>query len=914
MEKKTSLDKLIGNVKQYHTKRLLPPDDFIGYFNKTLEELQITNKIDTNIFKQDLIKYLKVIDWFGDIGRLIAISLFDKGLKIDIFQSEGDKLQYGVNTQDFTNYIITGYLDKRHKEYFHTPVPSLNCNGGVKPNNMKGDWHMATHDGGIKTPIETIVSVLIEFERSYVKQLEKEGSLPELTRIREIFNNAELDNHKDLTALQVLDEITYLYIQQYELSSILKYFRRNDMESLSPNIDKIFELYSDDKDKRVRKMMGLIKILDPNTIHVTSKRAKNIKSKLTATENDIITEITQDSKDTIHDAAAVSDTKKELSTVSGEHQALMIAGEPEVTHVANTAEIPPSVEDILEKYCEEKISDDLYKVIEDYFIMKKGSRFILKKFMGIKVTGKGDDAVETEEYKEVSQKPFFVVARTQHLEEDTQGVRLASIGDIINNTYEAFSLGDLGNSSFVKRLNNKGYKVKNKKLAEDYINILEEVTDKQVFISNNVGWVNHNGLFGFVLPTGKGIGITGLEYSGKNPNIKNAISRGGNLNKWLSIFDVFNLDKAHPRLQFLLFSSLLPLFAEYYPLFSGITINIGPDDSEEKKSSNGKSIMLRLLLSVQGNSTESSSSWFGNWKINLQGLEKSLYTCVGSYHDDTSIRDDDFTDKVIENSIYSISTGKARTTSVKEGKDRRTVLFSSGESEILGHNAKDGAYARFINVGIKRSDYGSDKTKEIVDHIERISKEHYGFVYPVAIRIMLENKEAIFEEIDIYQNQLLETYKHDLAVRLAKQYALIAVCGNIFIESLKMLSKGKYNFDNIDSFEVAREMFIVHDEKLQRMDAAKKEQPSNLLQSILDNFEENSQSELFDGSEKVGFIKDGHYHILAGKIKNYLPSGMTKQAFTKEMNKLGRLIEKSKAITQNKKTERYDVFRKIDER
>ncbi len=384
---------------------------------------------------------------------------------------------------------------------------------------------------------------------------------------------------------------------------------------------------------------------------------------------------------------------------------------------------------------------------------------------------------------------------------------MAAIKDGEFDSHIQLTMSEVSSGKLKTVLRNRGILIDAPKDNVDYIDTLSVETKQQIFLSDNVGWKDFSGQFGFVLPNAKGVGITGLEYSGHNPQLVRAISQGGSQQEWLSMFNIFKLEEAHPRLQFLLFSSLMPLFAEYYPLFSGITINIGPDETEEKNSSNGKSVMLRLLLSTQGDSSELSSSWFGNWKVTLEGLEKSLYTCIGSYHDDTSIKHQSINDKIIEDIIYSVSTGKSAETATKAARERRTVLFSSGESDILGSESKDGAYVRFINIGIKRSDYGQGDTKIIVDEIEKTTKSNYGFIYPIAIRIMLENKDKILSDIDKFKKDLEDIAQHNLAPRLAKQYATIAVCGAIYINAMKILTKDKDMWNDINPFEVSKEMY-----------------------------------------------------------------------------------------------------------
>ena len=896
MGKTQPLAKLLSSTRQYQTKALLELKEFISIFNDSLNELQITNKIDSSVLEKEIHSYLEITNWFKYVSEKITKTFFEWNLPINMIDKEGTKAQYKSNSDEYVNLFILEYIGKQHKKYFNTPMPELRSNHGIKIDGSIEPWHTIVHENGITIIIETVASAMIEYQRSYVDQLISDGLLPELSRIQKLFSSVEYTNTSEPAMIQVLESCTELYLKQYQISAVLLPFHQGNHKAISANIDKIYELYSPGKDQMVRKAAEMIKVLGLNNTDPSN--------------HDKITEITNKSENKDKTTAKTPTLQQsEVSSVLSKPQTLKVTKEPVKEVESEIVQEPASIEALIKQYSEKKISDLEYQVVADFYIKKEHDTYSLYK----KIVGKKDKI----DYKLVSKKPFFVIAKTHHIEDEINGVRIASIDEIQNDKFQSYDLGAIEGAPFKKELNNKGYKVADIKMVTEYIHLLEDKPDiPLVTISNKVGWIDDERGFGFVLPKGRGIGIEGLEYSGENSNLKNAINHGGDLQEWLSIFDVFKMEEAHPRLQFLLFSSLMPLFAEYYPLFGGITINIGPDDSEEKKSSNGKSVMLRLLLSIQGNSTESSSSWFGNWKMNLQGLEKSLYTCVGSYHDDTSIKDSDMTDKDIEDIIYSISTAKSRETSVKDGRDRRTILFSSGESDILGHGAKDGAYARFINIGIKRTDYGSGNTKPIVDHIEKMTKKHFGFVYPIAIRVMLENQEAILSKIDDYQEELSSISRHDLAIRLTKYYAVIAVCGDIFIEAVKTLSNGTYDFSGINTLEVCKVMFKVHDQKLLDMDNASQTVSGNLLNDLLGKFTEDDKHILYNkAGDKVGFVENGNtYYIRLKAVAGNLPHNMPKKTFLSYIDKSS-IIHESKGVTRkhinNGKSIRYTIFKRV---
>jgi len=971
MKKDTALSSLMADIKLYYGKQLLSVDEFISLFSNAATELHVIDKINIDALKENLTTYLDLADCFRRVSNILQDIIAKDSLSITQAATEAAAIQYFPISQKYTNGAIEKYFKDRCEHYHaSSKITSSLYNGSnfKMPNFNNEAWHVAEQENGLNIVIEIIAANLIESFHTYSKQLIEEEKILSPHDISSNFCNLPLIEHHEVTAIQALTEITSLYIQQYILSSILHPLCNFD-ETIKNNIDDLFENYTKDKVSRVDRLNTLIKLLgidENNTTKVQLKPLENNKiTEITRedTESTLIADkpmrvdIVDLKEETLQNASAndifsrhannkalevfkqsslieqlnndeeaptdtqtqpLEDDKITEITENNDEINLFISNPIEIsisdsekdTQQGDTVETD-GIEVFIENYCEEKISDDKYLVIDNFYLIKEKNRYLLKKYVKDKKIGSGDDVIFVPEYKTISKIPYFITEKTHHIEKDIEGIRLAAIKDGKFDSHIQLTMSEVSSGKLKNVLRNRGILIDTPKDNVNHIDALSVETKQQIFLSDNVGWKEFSSQFGFVLPNAKGVGITGLEYSGHNPLLTRAISQGGSLQKWLSMFNTFKLEEAHPRLQFLLFSSLMPLFAEYYPLFSGITINIGPDETEEKNSSNGKSVMLRLLLSTQGDSSESSSSWFGNWKVTLEGLEKSLYTNIGSYHDDTSIKHQSITDKVIEDIIYSVSTGKGAETATKSSRERRTVLFSSGESDILGSKSKDGAYVRFINVGIKRSDYGKGDTKIIVDEIEKTTKSNYGFIYPVAIRIMLENRDKILSDIDKFKKDLEDIAQHNLSPRLAKQYATIAVCGVIYINAMKIITKDKNMWNDINPFEVSKEMFIVHDKKLLKMDADETEQHEGVLKSLLNNLTfDTAKKRIYDSEgNTVGSIKKNEYRIIGNMVEDYLPKDSSKFALMQALEKENLLIEKNKNYTIDGNSERCIAFR-----
>ncbi len=937
MKEIQSLEKLLSSAQQYRSKALLEPDEFMELFDNCLIELQITKKIDSVSLRRFIKKYLLIADWFKSINSITIKALLREDFSTIFSDNKENEAQYLPYTYMYVDSVVIALIKDRHREVFGTLMPELYGRYNGDTSDIKNMLHIAKgKDGNIIATVETIASSIAELYLYYTGELISDGQLPELSLIEKAFDGADYANPNEEKIIQVLKLCVDLYLKQYVLSSIFLPYR-GYTDDLSENIDAIYESYSKENDQAVQKIIAIYTDLYQDELthrlgggkftnsseraEVTVSKqehpeAKSIKtsnendeekvmpepSDLQMSDNNKITKITDNLKTGENEKQAEPTAAETLSPMVSEPQPLHISDEP-IQKTEKTEE--PKPQDLYEQYCERKISDDEYKISDNFYLRREHGKFLLIQ----KLPTKSD----TNKYITASKVPYFIIARTEHLETGVQGVRIAALKDGKLDKAIDISLGEADSKKVATTLRNKGILVDSPKASAAYIDEMYQQIERQIFISDNVGWVEHAGQFGFVMPDDKGIGITGLEYnSAANQKLKFAIEESGDLDLWLSIFDLLDLEKADTRIQFLLFSALLPLFANYHPAFEGFSIHIMPDTSRGgSTSSNGKTSLQKLMLSLQGNVPE----WFTNWNKTYAGMEQYLYSNVGAYLDDTkkakSMKKGEF-----EDIIYSISDAQSRGTDNKQPRTRKTVLFSSGETTLLQHVPDDGAYVRYVDVAIKGSDYGidEDKLRKYYGLVHKTVDSNFGFVYPVAIRVLLDNRDEITKRADTYIEKIGKEGGYENAERLARRYGMIAVCGEVFIEVMRKLTGTKNLYSKLDPYKVALDMFLTHDQRLVGMSEKEYKISEDMLGDLLSNFQHNDSGELIARDNKqVGFIDNSTYSILSSTVKSCLPEGMTKTTFSKLLEEKGLLLEKSKNISRDGKTSRYDIFLKKTE-
>lgn len=935
-------------TRQYYNRQLFNVDEFIFYIEDAINGLLGNSRIDLTSLEKEIRNFVMIVNLFGYASTKIANLMRRHSAELDTLDKDGSKRQTIPASDTFALDYITETIGRRHEKLYRTPLPKLQSNQGIQPTDIPESWHAITLNDGTTLNIETIASAVLEYERSYIRTLSESGTLPILQNIQKIFADVHYENPTEATLNEALEKIVMYYLNEYEISAVLLPFH-GISDGLSANIDKIYEKYTFGKNLQLKKTAKLIMALFQNgnspkqpshtrtTKHRTDKKIGN--PKLNALINELHEAIAsqEESQDAsveeentnitkLHEEKDVhpkaEDSGQSSAGIEKKDALASIVSKPQIfestdtsdINVSSTGEVQDealSSEQIFEKYCQKRISDSLYQIAGDMYLKKEHDRWIIVMQDGYKTIGKGEDAFDEPVYKRVSKTPYFIVAKTEHLQSGDQGVQLVAVNNNKQEDYTSLTLGEADSKKVKSVLRNKGILIESPKLNADYIDYMYQTVSRQLFISDEVGWVEHAGQFGFVLPQKFGIGISGLEYSGKNQRLLHAIETRGDLEEWLSIFKFLDLEKAHPRIAFLLFSSLLPLFANFHDTFEGFVINITPDYTEGKGSSNGKTTVQQLMLSLQG----SVEHWHTNWNKTALAMEEYLYTNVGAYFDDTSKTK--MKPQELEDLIYSISDAESRGSSRQSTRTRKTVMYSTGEKDFLQHTGKDGVYVRYVDIGIKRNDYGSDdpdETRKIVDHIKKTVVSNYGFVYPEAIRIFLENRDRILQKTDKYIEEMAQYGQYDNASRIAKRYAMIAVCGEVFIEVMRGLTGNKDLYRSLDPFAISLDMFRVHDNKLVEMEQTQETVSVDLLSELLNKFSVDEQNNLYDSEGNiVGFTKGEDFYIRSKEVTKHLPDGMTKAKFKNSIDK-ALIIDTGKNVTRKHieqgKAIRYDIFKR----
>ncbi len=879
-----------SSLRETDTDKAVLRHHFDEQLHQMLTELQIP---DSSFFdlQKILSSRLDLMDWFVQKSIEITNEIFPDHIRYStIAYDDADIIGHQSDTREYLQEKLFPDLEERLRELYpkHGLNPKLEEFTFEALFDYGTQWHILHYDDDYPAlMVEYIPAMNLGILDSLLESATADFYDLSGDDLKIYFEQLELNSSANYLKIKIIDHLVRLFLDEYKAASVLLPFRRKRLNHLLyENLDTLHN-YVDKARYHYRELLKLTKALYGNNDKVPNDTPGEAP-KPEAKEEEL-TNLQNYSKKSIVKKSLKDNTPKE---------------EPSIPETVNSAGInPPQNDDqysLKEKLSGKSFGDNSEDVIGNFQIIEyEGRKKLCKSEWNEKL---GKDMLT------VASDPFYVVGRTHHIENDMMGVRLASSIERQTGKYNTFTLGELDAAQKLKRkLNDKGYKIENPSLASEYINLVEETLDDTIYISSKIGWTSIEEEQGFVVPKGDGIGIAHLEYDGSDKNLLYAIRQEGSLKDWLSIFDLLDLEKAHPRIFFLLASALLPLFANYHPQFEGFTVNIAPDDSEGSSSSNGKTTVQQLMLSLQG----SIPKWHTNWDKTLLGIEEYLHTNVGCYLDDISKTK--LSSKEREELIYSISDGQSRGTANRQARERSTVLFSTGEGKILGHQGKDGVYVRYADVHLKRSDYGastSEKTRNIVDHIKATVRQNFGFVYPEAIDIMLRDREELIERANTYTEELATSGQFENAGRIAKRYAMIAIAGEIFIESMRGLSQDPERYSNINSYEIAREMFLVHDKKLANLEEDAQSLAQKALIELFDHFDIDGDIVLTETGEYAGKVDGDTVAIKASQVKKFLPEGMTKPKFLKWMDENGLLIERSKNIAgDGGKIERHDIFR-----
>ncbi|HCF2498889.1 TPA: DUF927 domain-containing protein [Pseudomonas aeruginosa] len=269
--------------------------------------------------------------------------------------------------------------------------------------------------------------------------------------------------------------------------------------------------------------------------------------------------------------------------------------------------------------------------------------------------------------------------------------------------------------------------------------IQEQRPERYVTAATRTGW---HGPELFVLPRqniGRGDAIYQSEATGADD-----FRAGGTLDGWLD--SIARFSPGNPTL-------LLSLAAAFAgPLLCQLQ-RTGGGLHWFGDSSTGKSTLLAVAASVWGHSFQ----FVRSWRVTGNGLEG-----LAAQRNDTLLALDEIAEvdpREVGSIIYCLAngTGKSRasrTGAARQAKRWRVITLSSGELTSSGHMAEGGRQARtgqeirLLDLPLKRTFgawddlHGMAGGRELSDHLQRATSEHYGHAGPEFVHKLIESGEA----------------------------------------------------------------------------------------------------------------------------------------------------------------------------
>lgn len=333
------------------------------------------------------------------------------------------------------------------------------------------------------------------------------------------------------------------------------------------------------------------------------------------------------------------------------------------------------------------------------------------------------------------------------------------------------------NGDWFSILANGGYRGNRKELANIFLQI---ETKKRFVLVDKIGWKDNS----YILPH-----KTFSEKPAGKELVLNCNStqglyiEGGKPEKWQ---EVKSLIQGNTRLEFACLVS-----------FAGVLLDLANFESGgftfEGASSCGKTTALQVASAVWG-----SREHIKQWRATANGLEG-----LAVLHNDNVLILDELgqaSAKEVDNAIYMLANGQGKSRANKNGDSRqakkwRLLFLSSGEIGISqklaedGKKAKAGQEVRFISIPVSKEHicelHGLEKPQDIIDKIQQLTAENYGFDGVKFIENVCRNyneiKNAINSRIQQYTKLLYSTGTNTQIERVAKRFALIEYARDLLI-------------------------------------------------------------------------------------------------------------------------------------
>jgi putative DNA primase/helicase len=299
-------------------------------------------------------------------------------------------------------------------------------------------------------------------------------------------------------------------------------------------------------------------------------------------------------------------------------------------------------------------------------------------------------------------------------------------------------------------------------------------------VSEQFGWLNDSAFLLQEIVSHQPEQIRFRSNDAGESQIYDSLSAEGTFEEWSQILHMI---KDYPRALVALYASftapLLKILKADNLLvdFCGLT-------------STGKTTCQRIAASVWGNPDErSATSFIRNWDTTKVGLERTLATLndLPCIIDDTKTADS----RSLERFIYLLVNGHGRMRGSKSGLARntnwRTVCISSGEAPLTAYSLSSGSFARIVP--IKNSPFGTtdNRTRELVDTLNRGVKCHYGHAGRIFVQWIIDNMDRSAEWQLRYDDLRYRfTEVSGAAGRIGDSCAVISLAGELVHEALSL--------------------------------------------------------------------------------------------------------------------------------
>lgn len=275
--------------------------------------------------------------------------------------------------------------------------------------------------------------------------------------------------------------------------------------------------------------------------------------------------------------------------------------------------------------------------------------------------------------------------------------------------------------------------------------------------------------------------------------IADGFASSGDYSEWESLAnDVL----PYPDVAFTLYTALaVPLL----PIFGVNNFSL----ELSNPSSSGKTTALLLAASAWGVPSLKSESFVSTWNSTPVWIGRALSTLNGLpfFLDETKLAKSSDrwkkSENVIAETIYMVAAGRDKARGTLRGTERvesfRTVLIMTGETPSLDQNSDGGVRGRLIDLWGPPFNETDERTKGLVDRINKTIQKHYGHAGPRLIEFILSKRDdwPLWKEAFESLRDKLSKAESMSAVemRLAEYFAAVATAIPIIHAAMRKLRR-----------------------------------------------------------------------------------------------------------------------------